>query len=140
MTSIDRERRPDYAYLLKRALKDDGVLYVEGCFRTGRVRGNKVKGPPYGLSRAELEQLFPVAQGYHVRCEERTDAMQLLRREDRVLRRVPRELYVTPFSCVVFGEKAVNLERRAAAQKSAAAPTAADGGRRESGAAVAANL
>ncbi|KAK7198458.1 Thiopurine S-methyltransferase (TPMT) [Novymonas esmeraldas] len=112
MTSLNREERPDYAFLMKRALKEDGVIYVEGIFRTGRVRGNKLQGPPYSLSKRELEQLFPRSEGYYVRCEEKTDAMQQLSRENRVLQRVPKELYVTPFSCVVFGEAAVNLQTR----------------------------
>lgn len=112
MTSLNREQRPDYAYLLKRAMKEDGVIYVEGIFRTGRVKGNKLSGPPYSLSKRELEQLFPHSEGFYVRCEEKTDAMQQLSRENRVLKRVPRELYVTPFSCVVFREAAVNLQTR----------------------------
>lgn len=112
MTSLNREQRPDYAYLLKRALKEDGVLYVEGIFRTGRVKGNKLRGPPYALSKKELEHLFPQTEGYYVRCEDKTDAMQQLSRENRILRRVPKELYVTPFRCVVFREAAVNLATR----------------------------
>lgn len=112
MTSLNREQRPDYAYLLKQALKPDGVLYVEGIFRTGRVRGNKVSGPPYSLSRKELEYLFPSSEGYFVRCEEKTDAMMQLSRENRILKRVPRELYVTPFDCVVFKERGVNIATR----------------------------
>ncbi|KAG5485821.1 hypothetical protein LSCM1_07234 [Leishmania martiniquensis] len=112
MTSLNREQRSDYAYLLKRVLKEDGLIYVEGIFRTGRVRGNKLMGPPYSLSKRELEQLFPLSEGYYVRCEEKTDAMQQLSREDRILKRVPKELYVTPFSCVVFREATVNLRTR----------------------------
>jgi hypothetical protein len=112
MTSLNREQRPDYVYLLKRALKEDGLIYVEGIFRTGRVKGNKLQGPPYSLSRKELEHLFPLEEGYYVRCEEKTDAMQQLSRENRILKRVPRELYVTPFSCVVFREATVNLGTR----------------------------
>lgn len=115
ITSINREQRPDYAYLLKQALKESGVLYVEGMFRTGRVKGNKVLGPPYSLSRKELEHLFPVCEGYHVRCEERSDEMTLLSREQRLVQIVPRELYTTPFSCVVFKSAAVNLAARDAA-------------------------
>ncbi|KPA74643.1 putative mitochondrial hypothetical protein [Leptomonas pyrrhocoris] len=113
MTSLNREQRPDYAYLLKRALKDDGLIYVEGIFRTGRVKGNKLRGPPYSLSKKELEHLFPLDEGFYVRCEEKTDAMQLLSRENRILKRVPKELYVTPFRCAVFREAAVNLATRA---------------------------
>ncbi|KAG5485153.1 hypothetical protein CUR178_08125 [Leishmania enriettii] len=112
MTSLNRDQRPDYAYLLKRALKDDGLIYVEGIFRTGRVKGNKLRGPPYSLSKRELEQLFPLSEGYYVRCEEKTDAMRQLSRENRILKRVPKELYVTPFSCVVFREATVNLRTR----------------------------
>ncbi|GET86222.1 hypothetical protein, conserved [Leishmania tarentolae] len=112
MTSLNREQRPDYVYLLKRAMKDDGLIYVEGIFRTGRVKGNKLIGPPYSLSKRELQQLFPLSEGYYVRCEEKTDAMQQLSRENRILKRVPKELYVTPFSCVVFREATVNLRTR----------------------------
>ncbi|KEG05546.1 thiopurine S-methyltransferase, partial [Trypanosoma grayi] len=36
MTSLNREQRADYAFLLRQALADDGVAYVEGVFRTGR--------------------------------------------------------------------------------------------------------
>lgn len=113
MTSLNRDQRPDYAYLMKRALKEDGVMYVEGIFRTGRVKGNKLRGPPYSLSKKELEHLFPADEGYYVRCEEKSDAMQQLSRENRILKRVPKELYVTPFRCVVFREAAVNLATRA---------------------------
>ncbi|EPY27381.1 hypothetical protein AGDE_10794 [Angomonas deanei] len=112
ITSINRDQRSDYAFLLKQALKDDGILYVEGIFRTGRVKGNKVAGPPFGISRKEIQHLFPTSQGYHVRCEEKTDAILSLSRDNKVLRRVPKELYVTPFDCVVFKENAVNLELR----------------------------
>lgn len=112
MTSLNRDQRSDYAYLLKRALKDDGVLYVEGIFRTGRVKGNKIRGPPYSLTRNELRSLFPDREGFFVRCEEKPDAVRLLTREDRVLRRVPKELHVTPFNCVVFREAAANLDNR----------------------------
>lgn len=112
MTSLNREQRADYAYLLKRAMKDDGLIYVEGIFRTGRVKGNKLMGPPYSLSKRELQQLFPLSEGYYVRCEEKTDVMQQLSRENRILKRVPKELYVTPFSCVVFREATVNLRTR----------------------------
>lgn len=158
ITSIPLWQREDYAYLLQRALKPDGILYVEGIFRTGRVANNKHAGPPYGLSRKELRQLFSDAgdgssvgekgvgarkttttstagslpgmeeensvengavgsqekdwvSGFHVECEERNDAMTSLSREDRVLRRVPKELYVTPFHCVVYRKGALNLER-----------------------------
>lgn len=112
MTSLNREQRQDYAYLLKRALRDDGVIYVEGIFRTGRVKGNKVRGPPYSLSKRELEHLFPESEGLFVRCEEKNDALTKLSRENRVLQRVPKEMYTTPFNCVVFRAAAVNLEER----------------------------
>lgn len=201
MTSIPFSQREDYAYLLQRALKPDGLLYVEGIFRTGRVANNKHAGPPFGLSRRELRHLFSdsssvengeeaeasVRRGmttdgsgsgkdggdamtssdpslsssppqkdphlhqeegkqtkhhhlfpfhnkwetkkkvkkeeerkkldlfseFHVECEERNDALASLSREDRVLRRVPRELYITPFHCVIYrkGSAAVNLRR-----------------------------
>ncbi|KAH8607252.1 putative Thiopurine S methyltransferase (TPMT) [Trypanosoma vivax] len=115
MTSLNRDQRDDYVALLKRALADDGVIYVEGIFRTGRVSGNKVQGPPFSLSRRELRQLFPQEEGYLVQCEERNDAMTKLSREDRVLQRVPRELYVTPFHCAVFKEQSVNRSKTARA-------------------------
>lgn len=123
LTAIPLSQRPDYAHLLQRALKPDGVLYVEGIFRTGRVANNKQAGPPFGLSRRELKSLFPEStetissatgrpsKGFHVVCEEKNDALAQLSREDRVLRRVPKELYVTPFHCVVFRDEAVNNER-----------------------------
>ncbi|KAH9584171.1 TPMT family [Trypanosoma melophagium] len=107
-TSLNHDQREDYAYLLRQALADDGVIYVEGIFRTGRVRGNTMRGPPYALSRRELQRLFPARDGYIVRCEETNDAMAMLSRENRVLQRVPRELYVTPFHCAVFREGSVN--------------------------------
>ncbi|CCW60255.1 unnamed protein product [Phytomonas sp. EM1] len=112
MTSLNRDQRPNYVYLLKQALKDDGLIYVEGIFRTGRVKGNKIRGPPYSLSHKELEYFFPTSEGYFVRCEEKVDAMSRLSREDRILQRVPRELYVTPFNCVVFRSAGVNLKER----------------------------
>lgn len=120
LTAIPLSQRADYAHLLQRALKPDGLLYVEGIFRTGRVANNKLAGPPFGLSRRELKTLFPEStvtttgkssKGFHVVCEEKNDALAQLSREDRVLRRVPKELYVTPFHCVVFRDEAVNNER-----------------------------
>lgn len=124
MTSLNREQRPDYAFLLKRALKTDGVLYVEGIFRTGRVKGNKVRGPPYSLSKKELDHLFPQHEGFFVRCEEKNDAMAMLSRENRVLQKVPKELYITPFHCAVFRAAAVNLAEREKAQAAEAATSA----------------
>ncbi|RNF26818.1 thiopurine S-methyltransferase [Trypanosoma conorhini] len=108
MTSLNCEQREDYAYLLKQALAEDGVMYVEGVFRTGRVRGNTVRGPPFALSRRELQHLFPESDGFMVRCEETNDAMTKLSRENRILQRIPKELYVTPFHCAVFRAKAVD--------------------------------
>lgn len=126
LTSIPHYQRKDYAHLLSRVLAVDGVLYVEGIYRTGRVKGNKQSGPPFGLSWKELRELFPAAsegsrKGFHVVCEEKSDAMASLSREDRVLRRVPKSLYVTPFHCVVFRQEAVNEERRAAGEAKYAA-------------------
>lgn len=169
ITSIPYAQRENYAYLLQRALKPDGILYVEGIFRTGRVANNKSSGPPFGLSRKELRRLFGVPpttsdatsldpsssssssdvgrdhregegntmsaastgmkkgtgkktkidqgtkgdlfSGFQVDCEERNDALTMLSREDRVLRRVPKELYVTPFHCVIYRKAAVNAAR-----------------------------
>lgn len=108
LTSLNRDQREDYALLLKQALADDGVMYVEGIFRTGRVKGNKIRGPPYSLSRRELQQLFPADDGYVVQCEETNDAMTKLSREDKVLQRVPKELYVTPFHCAIFRLRSLN--------------------------------
>nr|CCC90603.1 conserved hypothetical protein [Trypanosoma congolense IL3000] len=113
MASLNRDQREDYAHLLKQALADDGVIYVEGIFRTGRVKGNKVRGPPFSLTRRDLQGLFPESDGYIVRCEETNDAMAKLSREDRVLQRVPKELYVTPFHCAVFRPKSVRSETSA---------------------------
>eukprot|EP00796_Vickermania_ingenoplastis_P007876 gene7876-5503_t len=128
ITSIPLDQRSDYAHLLSQALKPDGVLYVEGIFRTGRVANNKRAGPPFGLSRREIKELFPGSTegrnaqtgsnaGFHVVCEEKKDALVKLSREDRVLQRIPKELYVTPFHCAVFRDAAVNHERLAALRK-----------------------
>lgn len=175
LTSVPFAQRENYAYLLQRALKPDGILYVEGIFRTGRVANNKHAGPPFGLSRKELRRLFgavpstssdapsldpsssspstsashvatdPLEEGhgsgsnastmaikkgtgkkptkmnqggerdlfsgFEVECEERNDALTMLSREDRVLRRIPKELYVTPFHCVIYRKGAVNAAR-----------------------------
>lgn len=108
LSVVAPNRREDYAYLLKQALKDDGILYVEGIFRTGRVKGNKVKGPPFGLSRAQLRDLFPERDGYFVQCRDAEDnAVKLLDVESKVLRRVPKSLHVTSFPCVVFREAGI---------------------------------
>lgn len=113
LSAVNPEQREDYAYILKSHLKEDGVLYIEGIFRTGRVKGNKVRGPPYGLSRAEVKQLFPQDQGYFVQCGDREDrAIALLDRESKVLRKIPKDLYVTPFPCVVVKESNVRQESR----------------------------
>lgn len=111
-SSLPPQQREDYAQLLQQALKPDGVMYVEGIYRTGRVANNKHGGPPYEVSRRDLKQYFPEASGFHVRCEEKNDALALLSRESRVLQRVPKELYVTPFHCAVFRDLAVNAAER----------------------------
>ncbi|KAF5219204.1 hypothetical protein ECC02_007809 [Trypanosoma cruzi] len=118
MTSLNREQREDYAYLMRQALAEDGVMYVEGIFRTGRVHGNTVRGPPFALSQLELKRLFPETEGFMVRCEETNDAITKLSRESRILQRIPKELYVTPFHCAVFRAKSVDAA--AAAAESAA--------------------
>jgi hypothetical protein len=101
-TSIDRLSREDYAFLLKRALKPDGILFCEAVFRTGRVSGNKDAGPPFALSRTELQRLFPESEGYLVKCSPTVDnAVAKLDRESRILKRVPKELYVTTYPCVI---------------------------------------
>jgi hypothetical protein len=102
ITSIDRSLREDYAFLLKRALHPDGIIFVEAVFRTGRVAGNKDNGPPFSLSRSDLKALFPESEGYLVKCGDAVDnAVTKLDRESRILRRVPKELYVTTYPCAV---------------------------------------
>lgn len=118
LSCVNREERADYTYLLKKALKPDGVLYVEGVFRTGRVKGNKVRGPPFGLSHAELVDMFPERDGYFVECRDKQDAaIALLDRESKVLRKVPKELYVTPFPCVVYREASMTAAKRKEVQQ-----------------------
>lgn len=110
LSALNPERREDYAYLLKQALKEDGILYVEGVFRTGRVKGNKVRGPPFGLSRAQLRDLFSEKDGFFVQCKDTEDnAIALLDAQSKVLRRVPKELHITTFPCVVFREASIGL-------------------------------
>lgn len=112
LSALNPEQRSDYAYLMKQALKDDGVMYVEGIFRTGRVKGNKVRGPPYGLSRANLRELFPEREGFFVQCKDvEDDAVTKLDTESRVLRRVPKELYTTSYPCVVYRSQALNKQK-----------------------------
>jgi SAM-dependent methyltransferase len=102
MACIAREKRQDYAFLMRQALKPGGIMFVEGVFRTGRVKGNKVSGPPFGLSLAELQDLFPEKLGLLVKCRDQMDPTTSLDRESRVLKRVPREMYVTTFPCIVL--------------------------------------
>ncbi|RNF04340.1 hypothetical protein TraAM80_05235 [Trypanosoma rangeli] len=108
MTSLNRDQREDYAYLMKQALAEDGVMYVEGIFHTGRVQGSTVHGPPFALSQRELKRLFPEKDGFLVRCKETNDAITKLSRENRILQRIPKELYATPFHCAVFQVRSVD--------------------------------
>lgn len=102
ITSVERDLREDYAFLLKRALRPDGIMYVEGVFRTGRVAGNKTNGPPFSLSRVDLQMLFPESEGYLVKCSNSVDnAVAKLDRASRILQKVPKELYITTYPCVV---------------------------------------
>ena len=106
ITSLNRHQREDYAFLLKRVLKEDGIMFIEAVFRTGRVAGNKENGPPFSLSRSELQNLFPEQEGYLVKCGDAVDAaVTKLDRESRVLKRVPKSLYVTTYPCVVAKRK-----------------------------------
>jgi SAM-dependent methyltransferase len=108
LSALNPSQREDYVFLIKQALKDDGILYVEGIFRTGRVKGNKIRGPPFGLSRAQLRDLFPEQEGFFVQCQDAEDnAISLLDTQSKVLRRVPKELHVTTFPCVVFREAGI---------------------------------
>ena len=103
MSTYHPSAREDYAFMLKRVLKDDGVLFVEGIFRTGRVKGNKVKGPPYGLSESQLSQLFPPTEGFSVKCDTSVpDNLFSLDKAHALLGSIPKELHSTPIPCVVW--------------------------------------
>lgn len=112
VTSLPLEKREDYVFLLKRALKDDGVLFVEGVYRTGRVPGNKTKGPPFALLEPELHELFPADDGYVVKCLNKRDAaIEHVTREAKVLGYVPAELHYTEFPCTVTRKIPDNLRK-----------------------------
>merc|ERR1711907_193199 len=70
LSAVDPDRRQDYAFLLKKALKPEGVMYVEGTYRTGKRKNNKDMGPPFHFGEEQLEELFPRAQGFRVKCTE----------------------------------------------------------------------
>ena len=128
ITAVNPEDRQNYAFFLKRSLKEDGILFVEGTFRTGRVKGNKIRGPPFSLGEDQLTALFPKEQGYNVKCDSDVpDKMFSIDRENRILGRIPKNLYVTPIPCVVWKKAAEDTRRlrelaaeRAALEDSAA--------------------
>ena len=112
ITAVNPADRGNYAYLLKKSLKEDGILFIEGTFRTGRVKGNRIRGPPFQLNERQLAELFPPHQGYNVKCDsEVPDRMFSIDRENRILGRIPKSLYVTPIPCVVWKKAAEDTSR-----------------------------
>jgi len=107
MSAIDPEARDDYAFVLKRALKDDGVLYVEGTYRTKRVHRNRIGGPPFHFGYRELTNLFPLDEGWLVKCEELKEVQKSdLTAEERLTGDLPKRLKVRHFPCAVWKDEA----------------------------------
>jgi hypothetical protein len=103
LTAVDPARRNDYAFLLKRALKPNGVMYIEGCNRTARRKKNRANGPPFHVTTPELEELFPSSQGYRVQCDEvRELVLADLDSESRVTGIIPEYLLARHFPCAVW--------------------------------------
>ena len=95
--------REDYSFLLKRALKPGGVMYVEGIDRTPRVKGNTTIGPPFALHEDDIRSLFPERDGWMVKCREVPPITEAdLTAEAKVTRRIPKELYAREFPCAVW--------------------------------------
>jgi hypothetical protein len=119
LASVDPSKREDYAYILKRALKPDGVIYVEGCFRTAKVPLNHKQGPPFNFGRPHLEVAFAPEDDWVVECAEVRDIKRKdLSPEAQVTGRIPDELHAMPFPCAVWQDALraaeVKEERKAA--------------------------
>lgn len=101
-------KRDDYAFLIKKAMKDHGgVMYVEGIDRTDRVKSNKTYGPPFELHEPDLKKLFPAEDGYWVTCDVLEPiSLKHMPPESLVTRRIPKDLYARPFHCVVVKDVA----------------------------------
>jgi hypothetical protein len=107
LSAIDPEARDDYAFVLKRAVKPNGLIYTEGCYRTKRVSKNRSNGPPFHFGHKELTNLFPLNEGYMVKCNELKEVQREdLRPEDRVLGQIPKEQQVRFFPCVIYLDEA----------------------------------
>ena len=103
ITAVDPNMREDYAFLLKRALKPDGVIYVEGTMRTAKRKRNRNIGPPFHFGEEELAPLFPRAQGFRVKCDElRELTLNDLDAEARVTGIIPEHLLGRHFPCAVW--------------------------------------
>ena len=103
ISAVNPRDREDYAFLLRRALKPEGVIVLEGNYRTPHVRGNKSRGPPFDLSEAELKRLFPEHDGFEVKCKDLPDEfLKDFGPEVRVTGKVYKEHWATQFPCVAY--------------------------------------
>lgn len=111
ISAIDPPRRDDYAFLLKRALKQDGILYTEGNYRTAKRKGNRAMGPPFHFGETELQELFPRTQGFRVKCDELSElTLDDLDSESRITGIIPDTLLARQFPCVVWRDKKMMAE------------------------------
>lgn len=106
LSAMEPASLEDYAFVLKKALKPEGVLYTEGTFRTNKVPRNRTGGPPFHFGMDQLVQLFPMSQGWVVKCKElkeiRTRDLDV---ESRITNVIPRELQVRHFPCAVWRDE-----------------------------------
>jgi hypothetical protein len=70
MSAVAPKERADYAFLLQRVLKPDGVLYIEAIHRPmiAQTKNHK-NGPPYNLDEGDIRRLFPEGDGFFVKCK-----------------------------------------------------------------------
>ena len=106
LSAIDPEAREDYAFVLKRALKPDGVLYVEATYRSKRVHRNRFGGPAFHFGFKELTNLFPLDQGFIVKCEDIKEIQKAdLSAEERLTGEIPKRLRVRHYPCAVWKDE-----------------------------------
>jgi hypothetical protein len=111
ITAVDPDRREDYAFLLKKALKPDGVIYVEGMNRTSKRRKNRDAGPPFHFGEEQLAQLFPRHQGFRVKCMEMRElVLDDLDPESKVTGIIPEWLLARPFPCAIWKDATLMKE------------------------------
>ncbi len=113
ITAVNPRDRADYAFLLRRALKPDGVIVIEGAFRTPHVAGNKFKGPPFDVTEDQLKELFPTRDGFVVKCQDVSDDYKRdFGPAARVTGKIYKEHWVSMFPCVAYRDATAAAEQK----------------------------